>query len=77
MTKSFRVENDSIGSIEVPSPALWGAQTQRALMNFAIGNDKIPIKLIYSLSVSPHFMFYLKVSDILAYPSFLLNFFFS
>ena len=49
MTESFRLENDSMGSIEVPSSALWGAQTQRSLRNFAIGKDKVPLKLIYSL----------------------------
>ena len=49
MTESFRLENDSMGSIEVPNTALWGAQTQRALINFAIGKDKVPIKLIYAL----------------------------
>ncbi len=38
-----------MGSIEVPDAALWGAQTQRALSNFAIGKDKVPIKLIYAL----------------------------
>ncbi len=49
MTESFRLENDSMGSIEVPNTALWGAQTQRSLINFAIGQDKVPLKLIYSL----------------------------
>ncbi len=50
MTNSFRTENDSLGSIEVPREALWGAQTQRSLLNFAIGQDQIPMKLIYSLA---------------------------
>ncbi len=49
MTESFRLENDSMGTIEVPNDALWGAQTQRSLINFAIGKNKIPIKLIYAL----------------------------
>ncbi len=50
MTDLSRLESDSMGSIEVSNHALWGAQTQRALLNFAIGDDKIPIKLIYALT---------------------------
>ena len=49
MAESFRIENDSMGQIKVPSSALWGAQTQRSLINFAIGQNKIPMKLIHSL----------------------------
>ena len=33
----FRIENDSLGAIDVPHEAYWGAQTQRALAHFAIG----------------------------------------
>ena len=50
MTDSSRLESDSMGSIEVSNQALWGAQTQRSLLHFAIGDDKIPIKLIYALT---------------------------
>ena len=50
MTDSSRLESDSMGSIEVSNHALWGAQTQRSLLHFAIGDDKIPIKLIYALT---------------------------
>ncbi len=49
MTNLSRLETDSMGSVEVSNMALWGAQTQRSLLNFAIGDDKIPIKLIYAL----------------------------
>ena len=52
MTKNFRIEKDSIGTIEVPMEALWGAQTQRSIINFSIGEELIPIELIYSLTVS-------------------------
>ncbi|WP_269621808.1 class II fumarate hydratase [Prochlorococcus marinus] len=51
MTTSYREEHDSIGTVKVPSSALWGAQTQRSLINFAIGEDKIPLKLIYALVI--------------------------
>ena len=50
MNNLVRIESDSIGSIEVPSKALWGAQTQRSIMNFAIGDDLIPLELIYALA---------------------------
>jgi fumarate hydratase class II len=36
----FRTEKDSLGEIKVPSEALWGAQTQRAVQNFPISGMK-------------------------------------
>ena len=51
MTKNFRLEKDSMGTIEVPMEALWGAQTQRSLINFSIGEELIPLELIYSLTL--------------------------
>ena len=36
MTADFRVERDSMGELQVPADALWGAQTQRAVNNFPI-----------------------------------------
>jgi fumarate hydratase class II len=38
----FRVETDSMGAILVPAERLWGAQTQRSLVHFAIGEDRMP-----------------------------------
>lgn len=46
---SYRIEKDSMGEIEVPGSALWGAQTQRSLTNFAIGSEKMPPALIHAL----------------------------
>lgn len=37
MSVSTRVESDSIGTIDVPTDAYWGAQTQRSLKYFRIG----------------------------------------
>jgi len=37
-----RKEKDSLGEVEVPQDALWGAQTQRALVHFAIGEARFP-----------------------------------
>ena len=51
MTNSFRYEKDSMGTIQVPAKALWGAQTQRSIMNFSIGEELIPIELIYSITI--------------------------
>ncbi|AZP04013.1 class II fumarate hydratase [Jeotgalibaca ciconiae] len=44
-----RIERDSMGEIKVAQEALWGAQTQRSLENFQIGNEKMPISLIEAL----------------------------
>lgn len=44
--KQTRTESDSMGSIEVPVHAYWGAQTQRSLGHFAISDDLMPKELI-------------------------------
>src|ERR1700761_2859847 len=41
----YRVEFDSMGQVEVPADKLWGAQTQRSLIHFSIGNDRMPIEV--------------------------------
>jgi fumarate hydratase class II len=41
-----RVESDSMGSIEVPANRYWGAQTERSLVHFSIGDDRMP-KAVY------------------------------
>jgi len=41
-----RTESDSMGSIEVPAEHYWGAQTQRSLVHFSIGDDHMP-KAVY------------------------------
>ena len=43
---SFRQEKDSIGYIDVPSDKYWAAQTQRSIMNFKIGGQKMPVEVI-------------------------------
>jgi fumarate hydratase class II len=40
-----RVEFDSMGTVEVPAEHYWGAQTQRSLQHFSIGNDHMPIEV--------------------------------
>ncbi|MCW2291969.1 fumarate hydratase class II [Pseudomonas sp. BIGb0408] len=46
-----RTETDSIGPIDVPAEAYWGAQTQRSRINFAIGEERMPIAVVHSLAL--------------------------
>ncbi|HKF75382.1 MAG TPA: class II fumarate hydratase [Candidatus Dormibacteraeota bacterium] len=43
-----RVETDSMGSIEVPAEHYWGAQTQRSLIHFSIGDDHMPLAVYHA-----------------------------
>lgn len=45
-----RRERDSLGEIDVPAHRYWGAQTQRSLVHFAIGDDVIPPEVIRALA---------------------------
>jgi len=47
----YRIEKDSLGDVKVPSEKLWGAQTQRSLQNFRIGNDLIPPEFIKAFAM--------------------------
>ena len=42
----FRIEKDTMGEIKVPADKFWGAQTQRSLHNFRIGNVTMPAEII-------------------------------
>ena len=46
----IREERDTMGVVEVPAEALWGAQTQRSLQNFKISNERMPVALIHALA---------------------------
>ncbi len=46
-----RTETDSFGPLEVPADKYWGAQTQRSILNFAIGWEKQPVALIRALAI--------------------------
>jgi fumarate hydratase class II len=48
---SFRIESDTMGTIEVPSERYWGAQTQRSLHHFEIGHDTMPVALIKAFGI--------------------------
>ena len=51
MTSSFRIERDSMGELQVPADALWGAQTQRAVQNFPISGHRLPRAFIRALAL--------------------------
>jgi fumarate hydratase class II len=42
----YRIEKDTMGEVQVPEAAYWGAQTQRSLQNFKIGEQKMPQEII-------------------------------
>ena len=46
-----RIERDTMGEVEVPIEKYWGAQTQRSIENFPIGNDVMPIQLVRALGI--------------------------
>jgi fumarate hydratase class II len=46
-----RIETDSFGPIAVPAARYWGAQTQRSLENFRIGDEQMPRPLIRALAI--------------------------
>ena len=47
----MREEQDSLGKVLVPDDKLWGAQTQRSLEHFSIGNDLIPHEMVESYAL--------------------------
>jgi fumarate hydratase class II len=48
---SQRIEQDSLGPVEIPGDKLWGAQTQRSLRHFSIGHDLMPREMIKAYAV--------------------------
>ena len=47
-----RTETDSIGAIQVPADAYWGAQTQRSIENFPFGpRERMPIEIVHALAL--------------------------
>ncbi|HEY2144743.1 MAG TPA: lyase family protein, partial [Steroidobacteraceae bacterium] len=51
MTSTTRVERDSMGALDVPAEALWGASTQRALQNFPASGMRMPRAFIRALAL--------------------------
>jgi fumarate hydratase class II len=46
-----RIETDTMGPVEVPADRYWGAQTQRSLHHFNIGDDRMPREMIRALGI--------------------------
>jgi fumarate hydratase, class II len=53
-TSDYRVEHDSMGQLDVPAKALWGAQTQRAIQNFPPSGLRMPRAFIRALGLIKH-----------------------
>ncbi len=46
--QEYREERDSLGAMQVPVHRYWGAQTQRSLQNFPIGDERMPMVIIHA-----------------------------
>jgi len=46
----YRIEKDTMGEMQVPADKYWAAQTQRSVHNFKIGNEKMPIEVVYGFA---------------------------
>ncbi|HEY9252951.1 MAG TPA: class II fumarate hydratase [Stenotrophomonas sp.] len=51
MSDKYRTEHDSMGELQVPADALWGAQTQRAVQNFPVSGQPMPRGFIRALGL--------------------------
>ena len=48
----YRKEQDTMGEVKVPADKYWGAQTQRSINNFKIGNKaSMPLEIIYGFAI--------------------------
>jgi fumarate hydratase, class II len=47
----YRIEKDSMGEVRVPTHALWGAQTQRAVENFPISGRVLPPRMVHAFGL--------------------------
>jgi len=50
-TQKTRIERDSMGETEVPADALWGASTQRAVLNFPVSGERFPQHFVRALGI--------------------------
>src|SRR5262245_2859364 len=51
MSMNYRIEYDSLGEVQVPADALYGAQTQRAIDNFPVSGLRMPRQFIRALGL--------------------------
>ena len=50
-TKATRIERDSMGEMEIPAEAYYGASTQRAVLNFPISDMRLPRRMVRALGL--------------------------
>ena len=48
---NYRIETDTMGELQVPVDAYYGAQTARSLMNFKVGIEKMPIEVVHAFGI--------------------------
>ncbi len=48
---AFRTEKDTLGPVQVPADAYWGAQTQRSTQNFKIGGQRMPLEIVRAFAI--------------------------
>ncbi len=51
MTEKFRTDYDTLGPVKIPVGKYWGPQTQRAIENFPIGEEKMPREVIHAFAI--------------------------
>jgi len=51
ITSDYRIEHDSMGELQLPATALWGAQTQRAVQNFPVSGRPMPSAFIRAVAL--------------------------
>lgn len=51
LPEPYRIEHDSMGELQVPIDALWGAQTQRAIENFPVSGQVMPARFIQAVAM--------------------------
>src|SRR5918996_1875840 len=51
VSEETRMETDSMGAVDVPGDRYWGAQTQRSLHHFSIGDDRMPVEVVRAFGI--------------------------
>jgi len=51
MSEGFRVASDTMGEMRIPEDALWGASTQRAVENFPVSGQPVPLEVVAALAM--------------------------
>lgn len=51
MADDVRIAHDTMGEMELPTDALWGASTQRAVLNFPVSDTPVPIEIVHAMAM--------------------------